>query len=85
MNGVALGFEIAVGFVLFAVVCIVVVIFIGFLNHIPIWFGETLAKESRVIFSAEGRKRLRTSAVHTLMGIALFAALLLLASLFSKH
>jgi hypothetical protein len=85
MGGVELGFEIALGFVLFAVACVTAVIFLGLLIRIAIWFCETLVKELRQMLSSEGRKKLRTSAVHTLIGIALFAALLLVASLFSKH
>jgi hypothetical protein len=84
-NGIQLGFEIALGFVLFAVVCVVAILLIGLLIRIPAWSYEALTKELRKAFSPEGRKKLRTSSVHTLIGVALFAALLLVASLFSKH
>jgi hypothetical protein len=84
MDGVALGFEIALGFVLFVVVCVVGFFVLGLLIRIPIWFCERVAKELRQAFSPQGRRNMRTAAVYFLTGLGLVVALLFVASLFFK-
>jgi hypothetical protein len=84
-NGVELGFEIALGFVLFGVVCVIGLVLLGLLIRIPIWFYETVVKELRYAFSPKGRKAVRDGIAYSIIGLALVIALIFVASLFFRN
>lgn len=81
MNGVEFGFEIALGFVLFAVVCITALAVLGLVVRLPIWFLRKLSKEIEATFT---RKRLREFAIgiSPLLGLLV---IVLIWSVFSGH
>jgi hypothetical protein len=83
-NGVELGFEIAIGFVLFIVVCVIGIVVLGLLVRIPIWFCEAVAKEWKWRTSKEGIAYFKEKYFHVTVAIAFFFILLLIASLFTR-
>jgi hypothetical protein len=84
MNGIELGFEIALGFVLFGVAATLALVFAGLLIRIPISLCGYLIEKVSVVFSPERRKRATTFVINFLTGISLVAVIFFIASIIPK-